>query len=78
MSKVVIITGPSGGIGAAHVRTYIGDGLFVVGLDRNPSNITGISHYKSCFAELDVNLQIFAKENSLRKILCRKSETVTG
>ena len=70
MSKVAIITGSSGGIGTALVRTYIDDGFFVIGLDRNPSNVTAISHNTSSFAELDVNLQIFAKENSYRaKIL---------
>lgn len=72
MSKVAIITGSSGGIGAALVRTYIDDGFFVIGLDRNLSNITAISHYTSSFAELDVNLHTFAKENSYRENILQK------
>ena len=36
MNKVAVITGSSGGIGRALVRTYLDDGYFVIGLDRTP------------------------------------------
>ncbi len=72
MSEVAVITGSSGGIGAALVQTYMDDGFFVIGLDRYPSNNTAISDYASSFAELDVNLHTFAKENSFRAKILQK------
>jgi NAD(P)-dependent dehydrogenase (short-subunit alcohol dehydrogenase family) len=63
MSRVAIITGSSGGIGQALVKTYLNDGYFVLGLDINPSKST-ISEF---YAEIDVNLLLFSKDASYRE-----------
>jgi NAD(P)-dependent dehydrogenase (short-subunit alcohol dehydrogenase family) len=62
MSKVVLITGSSGGIGSALVRTYLDDGYFVIGLDRHPSTLPKTEFY----SELTVNLLIFSKDRPYR------------
>ena len=62
MIKVAVITGSSGGIGQALVKTYLSDGYFVLGLDINPSELPISDHYE----EIDVNLLMFSKDISYR------------
>ena len=62
MSKVAVITGSSGGIGSALVKAYLGDGYFVLGLDRSPSK----SPASEVYAEIDVNLVMFSKDAPYR------------
>lgn len=63
MSKIAVITGSSGGIGSALVRTYLNDGYFVIGLDRRASGLATLESY----TEMDVNLILFAKDAFYRK-----------
>ena len=62
MSKVAVITGSSGGIGLALVKTYLNDGYFVLGLDISPSKLP-VSEF---YAEIDVNLLMFSKDTAYR------------
>ena len=62
MSKVAVITGSSGGIGRALVKTYLNDGYFVLGLDISPSK----SPVSEFYAEIDVNLLMFSKDTAYR------------
>ncbi len=62
MSKVAVITGSSGGIGRALVRTYLDDGYFVIGLDRQSS----AQLITESYSEITVNLLMFSKEASYR------------
>ena len=62
MSKVAIITGSSGGIGLALVKTFLADGYFVLGLDKDLSK----PNISESYAEIEVNLLTFAKDASYR------------
>lgn len=62
MSKVAVITGSSGGIGRALVKTYLNDGYHVLALDISPSK-SPVSEY---YAEIDVNLLMFSKDAAYR------------
>lgn len=65
MIKVAIITGSSGGIGRALVKTYIDDDYLVIGLDKSPSETTSSKNY----VELSVDLLSFAKDKDYRSIV---------
>ena len=58
MSKVAVITGSSGGIGRALVRTYLDDGYFVMGLDRTPCEYPA----RESYVGIDVSLLQFTKD----------------
>jgi NAD(P)-dependent dehydrogenase (short-subunit alcohol dehydrogenase family) len=60
MNKVAIITGSSGGIGRALVRTYLDDGYFAIGLDRTPCEYPA----KESYVGVDVSLLQFSKDIS--------------
>lgn len=62
MNKVAVITGSSGGIGRALVRTYLDDGYFVLGLDRTPCEYQANEFY----VEIEVRLLQFSKDISYR------------
>ena len=62
MTKVAIITGSSGGIGLALVKTFLADGYFVLGLDINPSK----SIMSEAYVEIEVNLLTFSKDTLYR------------
>lgn len=62
VSKVAVITGSSGGIGRALVRTYLEGGYFVIGLDRTPCEYP----VKESYVGVDVSLLQFAKDVSYR------------
>ena len=62
VSKVAVITGSSGGIGRAIVRTYLDDGYFVIGLDRTPCEYPVGESYVG----IDVSLLRFSKDISYR------------
>jgi len=62
MTKVAVITGSSGGIGLALVKTFLADGYFVLGLDRDPSKST----MSEAYAEIEVDLLMFSKDPSYR------------
>jgi len=62
VSKVAVITGSSGGIGRALVRTYLDGGYFVIGLDRTPCEYPA----KESYVGVDVSLLQFAKDVSYR------------
>ncbi len=65
MSKFAVITGSSGGIGRALVKTYLSDGFFIIGLDKCASVLKLDS-----FSEINTDLREFAKnENYREKIL---------
>jgi len=58
MNKIAIITGSSGGIGRALVKTYLDDGYFVLGLDRETKKL----ELSEAFVEIQVNLLMFSKD----------------
>jgi len=62
VTKVAVITGSSGGIGSALVRTYLDDGYLVIGLDRNSSAQPATDWY----SEINVNLLMFSMDASYR------------
>ena len=62
VSKVAVITGSSGGIGKALVRTYLDDGYFVIGLDRTPCEYP----VRESYVGIDVSLLQFTKDVSYR------------
>ena len=62
MNKVAVITGSSGGIGRALVKTYLNDGYYVLALDISPSK----SPVSEFYAEIDVNLLMFSKDTAYR------------
>jgi NAD(P)-dependent dehydrogenase (short-subunit alcohol dehydrogenase family) len=62
MSKVAVITGSSGGIGSALVRTYLDDGYFVIGLDRTPCEYP----VRESYIEINLSLLQFSKDISYR------------
>ena len=62
MTKVAVITGSSGGIGLALVKTFLADGYFVLGLDRDPSK----PMMSEAYAEIEVDLLMFSKDPSYR------------
>jgi len=62
VTKVAVITGSSGGIGRALVKTYLSDGYFVLGLDMTPSK-SSVSEF---YAEIDANLLMFSKDAAYR------------
>jgi NAD(P)-dependent dehydrogenase (short-subunit alcohol dehydrogenase family) len=68
MSKVAVITGSSGGIGRALVKTYLNDGYSVLGLDREPAE----SMPSEAYAEIEVNLLIFSKDGAYRDSVLEK------
>lgn len=68
MTKLAVITGSSGGIGLALVKTYLADGYFVLGLDRDPSK----SIVSKAYAEIKVNLLTFSKDASYRNSVLGK------
>jgi len=68
MNKVAVITGSSGGIGRALVRTYLDDGYFVVGLDRTFCEYPAIESYVG----IDVSLLQFSKDISYRDTVISK------
>jgi NAD(P)-dependent dehydrogenase (short-subunit alcohol dehydrogenase family) len=63
MSKVAVVTGSSGGIGKALVKTYLDSGYFVTGLDRNPTEFTESERY----TEINTNLALFSKDLGYRE-----------
>lgn len=63
MSKFVVITGSSGGIGSALVQTYLKDGYCVIGLDRCNSG----SQSEGNFIEINLNLEEFSKNKHYRE-----------
>ena len=63
MTQVAIVTGSRGGIGRALVKTYLDDGYFVIGLDKE---VTESSVSKNFF-ELQVNLGSFSKDLAYRE-----------
>jgi len=68
MSKVTVITGSSGGIGRALVKTYLDDGYFVIGLDRKTSE----SPVSDAYIQIDVSLLIFSKDEPYRDSILKK------
>tara|TARA_B100001057_G_C22830220_1_gene943101 strand:+ start:166 stop:918 length:753 start_codon:yes stop_codon:yes gene_type:complete len=68
MSKIAVITGSSGGIGRALVRTYLDDGYFVIGLDRVPCEYPG----RDSYVGIDVSLLQFSKDVLYRNDLLSK------
>ena len=68
MSKIAVITGSSGGIGRALVRTYLDNGYFVLGLDRNPSE----SPVSEAYVQIDVSLLMFSKNEPYRDSVLKK------
>ena len=62
MNKIAVITGSSGGIGRALVRTYLDDGYFVIGLDRTPCEYP----VKESYVGINVSLLQFSKDISYR------------
>ena len=70
MSKTVVISGSSGGIGKALVQSYLKDNYFVLGLDKNPS-----SKQTETFKEIELNLFNFAKDEKYRKDFFKISKT---
>lgn len=58
VSKVAVITGSSGGIGRALVRTYLDDGYLVIGIDRTPCEYPA----RESYVEIDVSLLQFTKD----------------
>jgi NAD(P)-dependent dehydrogenase (short-subunit alcohol dehydrogenase family) len=65
MNKVAIITGSSGGIGQALVKTYRNDGYLVMGLDKKPLK----NQDSDGFVHLTTNLLSLAKEQEYRDTL---------
>ena len=66
MSKVVVITGSSGGIGKALVKAYLDDNYFVIGLDRTyPHPNMEFMEAKS-FTMLKADLFLFARDAKYR------------
>ena len=78
MSKFVIITGSSGGIGSALVKSYLKDGYHVIGLDR--CALGGQSEEN--FTEINPDLEEFSKNevyrekilNQIKSLLPKKLE----
>ena len=68
MSKIAVITGSSGGIGRALVRTYLDDGYFVIGLDRVPCEYP----VRESYVGIDVSLLQFSKDVSYRNDVLSK------
>ena len=68
MNKVAIITGSSGGIGQALVKTYLDDGYFVIGLDRNPSD----SITSEFYIAIEVNLLSFSNDKTYQVDFLKK------
>tara|TARA_B100000212_G_C27324387_1_gene511713 strand:+ start:477 stop:1229 length:753 start_codon:yes stop_codon:yes gene_type:complete len=62
MSKVVVISGSSGGLGKALVETYVKEDFFVLGLDKKPS-----SKPTETQRELELDLHNLAKDEKYRK-----------
>ena len=63
MTQVAIVTGSRGGIGRALVKTYLDDGYFVIGLDKEVRE----SSVSKNFFELHVNLGSFSKDLAYRE-----------
>lgn len=67
MKKVAIITGSSGGIGAALVKTFLNDDFHVLGIDKNQSDYLG-----GKYTEIEVDLKYMDnaeyRASSLKKI----------
>jgi NAD(P)-dependent dehydrogenase (short-subunit alcohol dehydrogenase family) len=73
MSKIAVITGSSGGIGKALVRTYLDDGYFVIGLDRVPCDYPGRDSYLG----IEVSLLQFSEDVLYRnKVLSKIKEYI--
>lgn len=53
MSKVAVVTGAANGIGAATARLLVEDGYKVVGLDRQPGSIEGVTFYEFDVTHVD-------------------------
>ena len=64
MTKVVLITGSSGGIGSALVKVYSEAGFFVIGLDK----IQNDNHNDdSDYSYINIDLLDFAKNKNYRE-----------
>ena len=55
MKKVAVITGAANGIGAATARRMVEDGFDVVGLDREPGQIDGVTFYQFDVTKTDAH-----------------------
>ena len=53
MSKVAVVTGAANGIGAATARLLVEDGYKVIGLDRQPGSIDGVTFYEFDVTQVD-------------------------
>jgi len=67
MSKYIVITGSSGGIGCALVDIFLSDNYFVIGIDRQSSGRDSNS-----FLEIEADLYKFSKNKTFRKEILNK------
>ena len=66
--KVVIITGTSGGIGGALVKTYSQDEYLVIGLDKKSSN----KNHGDNYVEINTDLFTFSRDHGYREHIIKK------
>lgn len=61
MNQVAVITGAANGIGAATARRMLEDGYEVVGLDREPGDIDGVTFYEFDVRQTDQHAALVSK-----------------
>ena len=67
MTKVVLITGSSGGVGVSLVRVFLSSGYVVIGLDKKILGAPRGGGGESCLYELECDLNKYSTDEPYRR-----------